>query len=127
VKPKSGELVLITGAAGSVGRTAVYVARQHGAKVIAGVRAKQKAAAQSLGAHSVVAIGGGEIDTLPQLDAIGDTVNGETIAKLVPKIRTSGRLASVLGKLVAAERAGIEVIAVFAKPDPDRLYQLALI
>lgn len=37
VKPSPGETVLVTGALGSVGRTAVYLAKQHGARVIAGV------------------------------------------------------------------------------------------
>ena len=33
VKPKAGQTVLVTGALGSVGRTAVHVARKHGARV----------------------------------------------------------------------------------------------
>jgi NADPH:quinone reductase-like Zn-dependent oxidoreductase len=126
VKPKSGELVLVTGAAGSVGRTAVFAAKQHGAKVIAGVRAQQMGEAQSLGADSVVALDEeGGISGLPELDAIADTVDGETIAKLLPKLKKGGRLASVLGKPQAAEKAGVDVREVWAQPDAERLYKLA--
>jgi NADPH:quinone reductase-like Zn-dependent oxidoreductase len=126
VRPKPGEVVLVTGAAGGVGRTAVFVAKQCGAKVIAGVRASQKGEAHSLGADSVVALDDdSEISGLPELDAIADTVSGETIGKLLPRLKKSGTLASVLGKPDAAEKAGVEVKEVWAHPDPDRLAKLA--
>jgi D-arabinose 1-dehydrogenase-like Zn-dependent alcohol dehydrogenase len=41
---------------GGVGRTAVHVARKHGARVLAGVRAKEKDEAAKLNADGVVAI-----------------------------------------------------------------------
>jgi NADPH:quinone reductase-like Zn-dependent oxidoreductase len=126
VQPKSGEVILVTGAAGAVGRTAVFVAKQHGAKVIAGVKASQKADAQSVGADSVVALDNDkEISSLPELDAVADTINGDTIGKLIPKLKKSGRLASVLGKPEAAVKAGIDVRDVYAQADPERLYKLA--
>jgi NADPH:quinone reductase-like Zn-dependent oxidoreductase len=126
VKPQRGEVVLVTGAAGGVGRTAVFVAKQHGARVIAGVRAKHKAQAQSLGADSVVAIDDdAEIAALPELDAIADTVNGATIGKLIPRLKKSGRLASVVGKPPLADQAGIDVRLVWEQPDATRLGQLA--
>jgi len=126
VQPKGAEVVLVTGAGGNVGRTAVYVAKQHGARVIAGVRAKQKAEAQSLGADSVVATDDdAEIAALPELDAIADTIDGETIGKLIPRLKKSGRLATVLGKPAAAEKAGIDVRSVWSRPDPKRLFEMA--
>ena len=48
IRPRSGETVLITGAVGGVGRTAVHVARQHGAHVIAGVRSTQEARSKTV-------------------------------------------------------------------------------
>jgi len=129
VQPQPGEVVLVTGAVGSVGRTAVFVAKQHGAKVIAGVRASQKAEAESTGADWVAAIAGEDADKeiarLPELNAIADTVDGATIGKLIPKLKKSGRLASVLGKPEAAVKAGVDMRDIWAQPDPDRLYQLA--
>jgi len=66
-----------------------------------------------------------EIAGLPELDAIADTVDGDTLRKLIPKLKKSGRLASVLGKPDAAQQAGIDVREVWAHPDPGHLYQLA--
>lgn len=126
VKPKSGEVVLITGAMGSVGRTAVFVAKEHGAKVIAGVREQQKSDAQSLGADSVVALDDdGEVGELPELDAIADTVGGEALGLALQKLKKSGRVASVLGKPDSAEKAGVAVEAVWSQPDAERLHALA--
>jgi NADPH:quinone reductase-like Zn-dependent oxidoreductase len=126
VQPKSGEAILVTGAAGGVGRTAVFVAKQHGARAIAGVRAKQKKEAPSLGADSVVALDDDtDVAAMPEVDAIADTVNGATIGKLIPKLKKSGRLASVLGKPEAAEKAGIDVRLVWSRTDTARLYELA--
>ena len=126
VQPKSGEVILITGAAGSVGRTAVYVAKQHGASVIAGVKSAQKGLAESIGADSVALLDDErEVAALPELDAIADTVGGEIIEKLIPRLKKSGRLASVLGKPAAAEKLGIEVREVWCRPDAERLRVLA--
>ena len=124
--PKKGELVLVTGAVGGVGRTAVYVAKQLGARVFGGVRRKQMAQAQPLGVERVVAIDDqAEIEKLPWLDAVADTVGGETIARLIPKIRDGGALGSVLGEPSAARTRGLRVHGCMAHPDAKRLGELA--
>src|ERR1700728_4866936 len=53
---KKGQVVLITGALGSVGRAAVHSAKKMGAQVIAGVRKKSLQDAESLGVAGVLAI-----------------------------------------------------------------------
>ena len=126
VQPQRGDLVLVTGAVGNVGRSAVYAAKRLGARVIAGVRASQKAEAQRLGVEQVVAIDDDdEIARLPQLDAIADTVGGETIAKLIPKIRKGGTLGSVVGAPPAAKGRDLRVHAFVSHPDSRRLAALA--
>jgi NADPH:quinone reductase-like Zn-dependent oxidoreductase len=126
IKPSPGQTVLVTGAVGSVGRAAVYVAKSLGARVIAGIRGRQKAEAESLAADSVVALDDdAELQALAPFDALADTVDGELIAKLLPKWNRSGNFASVLGKPEAATRAGVDVITVWAQPDPKRLFALA--
>ncbi len=126
IKPKRGDLVLVTGAVGSVGRSAVFVAKQHGAKVIAGVRSNQKSQAQELEADSVVALDSDdEILKLPELDAIADTINGDALGKVLPKLKKGGTLASVVGQPAAATKVGITANTVFAHPDADRLFDLA--
>jgi len=126
IKPRSGQTVLVTGALGGVGRTAVHVARKHGARVLAGVRASEREQAQRLQADGVVAIDDGqEIEKLFDLDAIADTVGGPTIEWLLKAIRPGGVLASVLGVPAGAKNHDIRVEAVFAQPDASRLYELA--
>src|SRR5471030_1736058 len=88
---QKGQVVLVTGALGSVGRAAVHVAKKIGAQVIAGVRGKDLDDARSLGVSSVLAIDDAEaIERLRLVDAIADTVGGEVAAKLIPKIRQGG-------------------------------------
>src|SRR3984885_13672928 len=126
VKPKAGQTVLVAGALGGVGRTAVHVARKHGARVLAGVRAKEKGDASKLHADGVVALDSEEeIGHLHDLDAIADTVGGTTIQRLLKTIRKGGVLGSVLGQPEGADKYDIHVEAFMAQPDASRLSQLA--
>jgi NADPH:quinone reductase-like Zn-dependent oxidoreductase len=126
IGPKRGDLVLVTGALGSVGRSALYLAKSQGARVIAGVKAEQKQEASSLGADQVVGIDDStEITELPELDAIADTVDQDVIGKLIPKLKSGGVLGSVLGKPKDAEGKNIRVEAFMATPDASLLRQMA--
>lgn len=126
VKPQAGQTVLITGALGGVGRSAVHVARKHGARVLAGVRANEKAEAAKLGVDGIVAIDSEEeISHLHDLDAIADTVGGATIQRLLKTIRSGGVLGSVLGQPEGANKYDIHVEAFMVQPDASRLYELA--
>src|ERR1700723_535417 len=51
---KAGQTVLVAGAAGNVGRSAVFTAKQRGATVIAGVLKTQMDEAKTIGADQVV-------------------------------------------------------------------------
>ncbi len=123
VRPRSGERVLITGALGNVGRTAVHIAKKHGVYVIAGVRASQKAEAAKLGADEVVAVDE-DLGSLKELDAVADTVGRDVIDRLIPHIRKNGVLATVVGKPKSADGRAVQVVEVWAVPDPHRLEQL---
>ena len=126
VKPAAGQAVLVTGALGGVGRAAVHVAREHGARVVAGVRASERNDAAKLEVDAVVAIDkDDEIEKLRGLDAIADTIGGEIIERLLKAIREGGVLGSVLGQPPGAKKYNIRVEAIVAKPDASRLYQLA--
>ncbi len=126
VKPTSGQTVLVTGALGAVGRTAVFAARALGARVIAGVRGKQKAEAALLGADSVVALDSAdELAGLPDLDGVADTVGHGIGKKLLPKIKRGGVFASVVESLDAAKEKGVRAEMVWTQPDAKRLGELA--
>ncbi len=131
VKIKRGQSVLVTGALGSVGRVAVFVATQHGARVIAGVRSSQLADAASLGASQVVALDdpkalqalGDEFS--PGLDAVADTVGGPVAASLLPLIKKGGVLGTVVSGPPAADQYDVQVVHIMSQPDSKRLAQLA--
>jgi len=125
VQPKRGDLLLVAGAVGAIGRVAVYAARLSGARVIAGVRAKQKRAASELDVEQAVALDdNGEIAKLPPLDAIADTVGGEIAAKLLRRLR-KGVFGSVVGDPPAAKGRDAVVRSIRTHPDPKRLGELA--
>ena len=125
VRPRSSEVVLVTGAVGGVGRTAVHVAKQHGVRVIAGVRGSQRKEAEGLGAERIVALDDEkEIAGLPELDAVADMVGHEAIDRILPHIKKNGVLASVVGKPQSAEGRDLRVVPVFAQPNSARLAEL---
>jgi NADPH:quinone reductase-like Zn-dependent oxidoreductase len=122
VRPHAASVVLVTGALGGVGRTAVFVAKRIGAKVWAGVRPAQKREAEGLGVEGVVALDDeGDVQRLPTLDGIADTVGPTTTTKLLAKVRAGGTLASVVGEPEEARPLGLEVRHQWAHPDPERL------
>jgi NADPH:quinone reductase-like Zn-dependent oxidoreductase len=122
----SGLTVLVTGAVGAVGRTAVWAAKQRGAKVLAGVRKTQLDQAKQLGADGVVALDDdAALEQLSPVDCIADTVAGETLARLLPKLKSGGVIGSVLGESPAAKSRGITVHAFYTRPDGARLAELA--
>jgi NADPH:quinone reductase-like Zn-dependent oxidoreductase len=123
----AGLTVLVTGAAGNVGRSAVFAAKDRGARVIAAVRKKQLDAAAGLGADAVVAIDDQDaIATLPPLDAVADTVNGKTAEQLIQKIRKGGVFASVLGPPAnAKDFPGVKAVGIGARPDAATLRRMS--
>lgn len=125
--PQAGQTVLVTGALGSVGRSAVHVARKLGARVLAGVRRSELDRARiELKVDGAVAIDDEvQVENLFGLDAIADTVSGPVIQRLLKAIRSGGSLGSVLGKPEGSDRYPIQVHDMMAVPDASRLYQLA--
>ena len=122
------QTVLVTGALGGVGRAAVHSAKKIGAQVIAGVRSKQLEEAQSLGVAGVLAIDDdAAIAAFGPVDAIADTVGGETVAKLIARIKPGGRLgfASVVPEGTAEKFPSVTVTRVFAGPDPSKVREFA--
>jgi len=124
---KAGQTVLVVGAIGNVGRSAVYTAKQRGATVIAGVLKKQIEEAKTIGADQVVATDDDSaLANLPALDAVADTVGGKTAEKLIAKVKPGGVYASVVEVPQNAEKyPSVKVVQVFSKFDRKTLEFMA--
>src|SRR6202522_140200 len=116
---EKGQVVLITGALGSVGRAAVHTAKKIGAQVTAGVCGKELDKARSLVVSDVLAIDDDKaIEKFLMVDAIADTVVGEVAAKLIAKVKQSGSFGytAVLPESAAAQNPTVTIKRVFVKP-----------
>ena len=124
---KHGETVLIAGALGGVGRSAVWAAKQAGAKVIAGVRKKQLKEAEVLHADRVLALDDEEaMHELGFIDAVADAVGGKTAEALMTKVKQGGVFASVLGPPANADlHPTIRVVPVVCQADPATMVKMA--
>src|ERR1700684_1135313 len=126
---KAGQTVLVVGAAGNVGRSAVFTANERRATVIAGVlkRQMQMDEAETVGADQVVATDDDTaIANLPPLDAVADTVGGRTAEKLIAKVKSGGVYASVVETPQnAAKYPSAKVVHVFSKFDRKTLEFMA--
>ncbi|MGA8102110.1 MAG: NADP-dependent oxidoreductase [Candidatus Acidiferrales bacterium] len=122
------QVVLVTGALGSVGRAAVHAAKKIGAQVIAGVRGKEFDDAGSLGVAGVLAIDDHDaIEKFRLVDAIADTVGGDVAAKLIAKVKPQGSFGytAVLPESAAAQNPTVKIKRVLAQPDPSKVREFA--
>jgi len=124
---KAGQTVLVAGAVGNVGRSAVFTAKERGATVIAGVLKRQVDEARTAGADQAVATDDDTaIANLPPLDAVADTVDGRTAEKLIAKVKPGGVFATVLrAPQNAAKYPDVKVAPVFSKFDRKTLEFMA--
>jgi NADPH:quinone reductase-like Zn-dependent oxidoreductase len=124
---KAGQTVLVVGAGGNVGRSAVFTGKQRGATVIAGVLKKQMDEVKTVGADQVVATDDDTaIVNLPPVDAVADTVGGGTADKLIAKVKPGGVFATVLAPpQSAAYYPSVKVVHVFSKFDRKTLEFMA--
>ncbi len=124
---KTGQTVLVAGAQGNVGRSAVFTAKSRGATVIAGVLKRQMEDAKTVGADRLVATDDdAAIANLPSLDAVADAVGGRTAELLIAKVKAGGVYSSVVGlPQNAASYRSVKVVHVFSKFDRATLQFMA--
>jgi NADPH:quinone reductase-like Zn-dependent oxidoreductase len=124
---RAGQMVMVVGVVGNVGRSAVFTAKERGATVIAGVLKRQLDEARTVGADQVVATDDDTaIANLPSLDAVADTVGGRTAEKLIAKVKPGGVFASVVGvPQIAAKYSSVKPVYVFSKFDRTTLEFMA--
>jgi len=124
---RRGRSIIVTGALGSVGRAAVHTAKKLGLHVIAAVRAAQLAAASALGVETLAVDDRAAIARFAMVDAVADTVGGETAAALFAKVQDGGSFgyASVLPEGIAAKYPAVTVTRVYARPDASKIREFA--
>jgi NADPH:quinone reductase-like Zn-dependent oxidoreductase len=124
---KASQTVLVAGAAGNVGRSAVFTAKDRGATVIAGVLKRQIDDVKTVGADQVVATDDdAAIASLSPLDAVADTVGGKTAEKLIGKVKPGGVYASVVeAPQSAAYYPSVKMVHVFSHFDRRTLEFMA--
>jgi NADPH:quinone reductase-like Zn-dependent oxidoreductase len=101
---RSGLTVLVAGAAGAVGRCAVYMAKAVGAHVIAGVQRFQLDQADSIGADETIALDDpAAFAAIPQVDVVANMLRGKAATALLAKVKDGGTFATVTGAPDGAE------------------------
>ncbi|MGH3302577.1 MAG: zinc-binding dehydrogenase [Streptosporangiaceae bacterium] len=114
---KTGQTVLIHGAAGGVGSIAVQLARELGARVIGTGRAADRQAALGLGADAFVDLQAGRLAEVGEVDVVFDVIGGGVLARSVPLVRAGGTLVTTVSPPKARPAGGR---AVFFVVEPDR-------
>ena len=96
IKLKAGETILIQGGAGGVASYAIQLAKHIGAHVITTARADNHAYLKSLGADEVIDYSKTDFTkAVKDVDAVFETVGGETTLKSFAVVRPGGRVACI--------------------------------
>ena len=91
-----GQTVVIHGAGGAVGSTAVQLARWAGAQVIGTGRSRARPLATGLGAGRFIALDTDRLeDAAGQADLVVDTIGGEVLARSPALLRPGGTLVTI--------------------------------
>jgi NADPH:quinone reductase-like Zn-dependent oxidoreductase len=124
---KAGQSVLVSGAFGGVGRSAVFAAKERGAKVIAGVLKKQLPAAANLGADEVMALDDeAAMKALAAVDVVANAVRGQTAEQLIGKVKPGAVFASVTGPPAnAKDYPSVKVVPFISRQDAGTLRRMA--
>ncbi|WP_372351172.1 NADP-dependent oxidoreductase [Streptomyces sp. KL116D] len=121
---RTGQSVLIHGAAGGVGSIAVQLARTAGAHVIGTGRADDRDRALALGAHAFVDLQGEKLEDVGDVDVVFDVIGGEILERSTALVRPGGTLVTIAEPVTVRPRDGRAVFFV-VEPDRARLSDLA--
>jgi NADPH:quinone reductase-like Zn-dependent oxidoreductase len=122
-----GQTVVIHGAGGAVGSTAVQLARWAGAEVIGTGRSHSRPLVTELGADRFVALDADRLeDTAGQADLVLDTIGGEVLARSPALLRPGGTLVSVKAAAPPpASRDDIRTVVFIQESSRAQLTELA--
>jgi NADPH:quinone reductase-like Zn-dependent oxidoreductase len=121
---KTGQSVLIHGAAGGVGSIAVQLARDLGARVIGTGRARDREAVLGLGADAFVDLHADRLEDAGEVDVVFDVIGGEVLERSARLVRAGGTLVTIVGPPKVRPADGRAIFFV-VEPDRFRLADLA--
>ncbi|GGR99257.1 NADP-dependent oxidoreductase [Deinococcus sedimenti] len=125
---RAGQRILIHAGAGGVGHYAVQLARARGAHVIATASAPNVEFVRSLGADEVIDYRARPFeDQVQGVDAVLDTVGGDTADRSLPLVRPGGWVVSIAAQPDAAraQALGVHATRILVFPSRAQLNDLA--
>jgi NADPH:quinone reductase-like Zn-dependent oxidoreductase len=123
----SGQRILITGASGAVGSTAVQLAKNKGAYVIGTGSGRNEEFVRKLGADEFIDYKNAKFeDKVGGVDVVFDTVGGDTQERAFRTLKRGGVLVSTVNPPSAekAKEFGVNVAMVMVTPKPDQLAEI---
>jgi NADPH:quinone reductase-like Zn-dependent oxidoreductase len=122
-----GQTVVIHGAGGAVGSTAVQLARWAGAEVIGTGRGRARPLATELGASRFIALDADRLeDAAGQADLVVDTIGGEVLARSPALLRPGGTLVTIKAAAeLPAGRDDIRTVVFVQESSRAQLTELA--
>ena len=126
-KLAKGQTVVIHGAGGAVGSTAVQLARWAGAQVIGTGRSHSRELATELGAGRFIALDADRLeDAAGQAELVLDTIGGEVLAHSAPLLKPGGTLVTIkAAALPPTSRDDIKKVVFVQESSRAQLTELA--
>ena len=121
---RTGQSVLVHGAAGGVGSIAVQLAREVGAVVIGTGRAADRDTVLGLGAHAFLDLEADKLEDAGEVDVVFDVVGGEILDRSAALVRAGGTLVTIVGMPTVQPMDGRAIFFV-VESDRVRLGDLA--
>jgi NADPH:quinone reductase-like Zn-dependent oxidoreductase len=123
-----GQKVLIHGGAGGIGSIAIQLAKHLGARVATTVSSRNVDYVKKLDADEIIDYGKQRFEqAFSDLDAVFDTVGGDTYERSFHVLKSRGRMVSMLERprQDLMSQYGVEAIVLFTQVTSDRLAQLS--
>ncbi|MFD6496469.1 NADP-dependent oxidoreductase [Streptomyces sp. NPDC059944] len=114
---RTGQTILIHGAAGAVGSMAVQLAGEAGARVIGTGRAADRDTALELGAHTFLDLENDRLEDAGEVDAVFDVIGGDILDRSAALVRAGGTLVTIARPPTVRPKDGR---ALFFVVEPDR-------
>jgi NADPH:quinone reductase-like Zn-dependent oxidoreductase len=120
---RTGQSVLVHGAAGVVGSMATQLARQAGAYVIGTCRAAGRQTALDFGAQEFVDLDNDALEDVGAVDLVFDVLGGDIAKRSAGMIRPGGTLVTITGPTEARPPGGLTIDFIVV-PDRAQLTEL---